>query len=249
MYHSEDAQLILVMNELDAINFCKKGYEKPGCKVIAFDSEFLAPEDPLIAHLKNEHLLVENNVLVKNPNSSDVRYYLLEDASRQIHTDYFKQYAKIMGLLGATSVSVEECSVIEEKSSVGGSAEVGINGLGGKGSGQSTGNSNVQAIMKLKETFEPNFNLSQAKKLIEDFSLQNNRELSDFVKAVEAGTRQKDYEFDLELSQKLQKVFNLAASINPYAGIDIKATIDRKKDIVESYKLHVRVEFNNSQTN
>ncbi len=248
MNHSTDAQLILVMNELDAINFRKKGYEKPGCKVIAFDSEFLVPDDPLIAHLKKENLLVENNVLVKNPYSSDVKYYLLEDASEKIHTDYFKQYSYVLALLGAKSVEVKECSVVDENNNRGGSGDISViagggTNLGGTVSGGKKDNHNVQEMLHLHDSFSYQFDLARAKKLIEDYSLQNDPELAKLIKAIETGVKYKEHEIVLNLSRKMQSLFDLAAGITPYAGINIKLKIESHKEILETYILHIHVIF------
>ena len=81
---TSDPQIVLVMDELDTINFRKKGYEKPGCMVVPFNSEF-AP--PLALKLKKENLLNEGAVLVRSPFSAKPTYYLLDEATRNIHTD------------------------------------------------------------------------------------------------------------------------------------------------------------------
>ncbi len=250
MTHLKDAQLILVMNELDAINFRKKGFEKPGCKVIAFDSEFLDSENPLIASLKKENLLVENNVLVKSPKSSDDKYYRLEDASQKIHTDYFKQYSAVLALLGATSVEVKECSVVAEKKKSGGGGGIIVptegGGVSGGVSGERGTNHHVQELMKLHDSFSYRLDLAGAKRLIEAYSLQKDKELADIITAIENGILYKEHDFNLSLSKDMQSLFKLAANITHYAGIDIKSKMESHKDISETYNLHIHVIFNNS---
>ena len=246
MDNSNAPQIILVMNEIDAINFRKKGYEQPGCRVIACNSEF---KNNLARRLEKSNLLVDRNVLIKDPYTLELSYYPLESANRNIHFEYFQRYATVLSFLGATRVYIEEANIINNTDSVGGSAGADVNGLGGKVSGNQTNNSRMQDSMKLDHSFKPNVDLPQAKKMIEDFSLQNDREINRIIKAVEAGTKCNHYEIELDLSQKMQSIFNLAASITPYAGINISAEIKTNKEITKRYKLHVRVEFSNSRTN
>ncbi|MBR4255371.1 MAG: hypothetical protein IKQ16_09820 [Lentisphaeria bacterium] len=246
MDNSGDAQILLVMDEVDAINFHKKGYDT-NCKVIAYDSEF---KSPLAKHLEKMNLLVNQNVLVKDPYTSDLTYHPLDSASKNLHIDYFKRYAAILSLLGATRVFVTEVNAFNETDSVGGSVGVGVKGgLGGKASGKWTSDSQVQELMSLDQSYEPKVDLAGAKKMMELFSLQNDTDLDMIIKAIETGTVYKYFDFSLNLSQKMQKVFNLAANIIPYGGIDIKTELESNKKIKETYTLHVRVEFKDSQTN
>ena len=249
MDNSGDTQIVLVMSEVDAINFMKKGFDT-NCKVVASDSEF---KTPLARRLEEQNLLFNRNVLIKDPYSSDLTYHLLENASKNLHIGYFKRYALILSLLGATRVSVTEVNSFDETDSIDGSVGVGVGakkaGLGGKVSGGWTSDSQEQELMSLDLSFEPKVDLVGAKKMMEDFSLQNDEDLVAIIKAIGSGTTCKYYSFNLTLSEKLKRVFNLAAEITPYAGINIKTALERNKKIKEVYNLQVRIEFNNSQTN
>ncbi|MBR4717756.1 MAG: hypothetical protein IKP09_06830 [Lentisphaeria bacterium] len=246
MDNTNDPQIVLVMNEIDAINFRKKGYEKPGCKVIAFDGEF---KSELAERLGKQNLLVDKNVLVKDLYTSDLTYYPLDTASKNIHVEYFKRYASVLSLLGVAKVYVSEVNTVNESESTGGSVKGGAAGLGGKVSGKYTSDSSMQELMRLKQSCVPKVDLQAAKKLMERFSLQNDQDLNRVIATVEAGTEHKSYDFFMVLSQKLQKVFDLAASITPYAGINIKADMARNKEITKTYTLHVIVEFGDPQEN
>ena len=248
MDNSGDAQILLVMDEVDAINFHKKGYDT-NCKVIASDSEF---KTPLARRLEEQNLLFNQNVLIKDLYSSDLIYHPLETASKNLHIGYFKRYALILSLLGATKVSVTEVNTFNETDSIKGSvgADVGAKkaGLGGKVSGGWTSDSQMQELMGLEMSFKPKVDLAGAKKMMEDFSLQNDGDLVSIIKAIGSGTVCKYYSFNLTLSENLKKVFNLAAEITPYAGINIKTALESNKKIKQMYNLKVRVEFRNSQT-
>ena len=240
-------QIVLVMNEIDAINFQKQGLEIPGCRVIAFDNEF-NNEDGFVLSLGKSGLLVDSNVLIKDPYSSTLTYHPLDSASVEIHAEYFKRYATILSFLGATRVQVTEAKAIGEENSIGGSAGVEVNAQGGNASGKWTKSSREENLMSLDLSFEHRVNLPEARKMIERFSLQNDKELCRIMNAVEAGAVHKFFDFTISLSQNLKKIFDFAAGIKPYGAIDIKADMKKNKEITKTYKLHVRVEFNNSQT-
>lgn len=244
MENTKDTQIIIVMDEIDAINFRKKGFEEPGCKVISYNSEFLDVENPLVVQLKKDDLLWNNNVLVRSPYSSV--YYCLEEASEKIHADYFHQYATILGALGAKYVSVKECSTDDSSSMLSGDGAVGVGGLGGELSVNMSKNKHQKALLELKRTFEPYLNLDKAKNLMRDFGLQNDLNLNETIKAIECGVKEKSRNFTLSLSRKLKSVFEFAGKIKPYGGIDIGWKIKNNKEIAETYSLHIEVEFDST---
>lgn len=243
---NNNIQIVLVMDELDAINFYKKGYAEPGCKVIPFNSESLDLQNPIIAQVKKDNLLVQKNVLIKSPYSST--FYSLEEASEKIHADYFRQFSSVLGALGAKKVSVKECNVVDSTSSwhASGSVEVPA-GLGGDVTMNRNIDKHKKALLELSEEFTPSFDIAKAKELIKEYSLENDRSLTERIIAIEkGGVKTEKLQFNIEISKKLKSTFDLAANIKPYAGIDIKAKFDTNKDITETYSLNIEAEFDTS---
>ena len=70
--------VLLVVDEIDAINLMKFGVEGEACEIIPYNSEFLDREDPVIKKLADERLLSAPQVLMRSPYSAK-KYYMLED--------------------------------------------------------------------------------------------------------------------------------------------------------------------------
>jgi len=239
---NRDNQLILVMDEVDAINFHKKGYVKPGCTVIPYNSEFLPESDPLIRQLRGSNLLAPKNVLIKSPFGPE--YYLLEEATRKVHIDYFRKYSMICGLLGATSVKVKTCEINKEKTKTEGGADVDVPGnLGGKGSVKAACDSNTEILSQLEDTYEKKTDIAEAEKLMFEYGLDLDSDLKELVAFLKRGGTIKSRDVKLGLSQSLKTSFDLAADIKPYAGINIKLQFDREKELKRTYTLTLSLQF------
>ena len=237
-----DNQVILVMDEADAINFHKKGYAEPGCAVIPYNSECLPENDPLIRRLRLKNLLTPKNVLIKSPFGPE--YYPLEEATLKVHIEYFKKYSMVCGLLGATRVKVTTCEINGEKTETSGGADVNVpGGLGGNISVKMASDSNTEALSKLEDIHEKKLDIAAAEKLMAEYGLEGDSDLRDLVAYLKNGGRLKTREMTLRLSQSLKTSFDLAAEIKPYAGIDIKLRFDRKKELKRTYTLTLSLQF------
>lgn len=239
---NRDNQLILVMDEVDAINFQKKGYVKPGCTVIPYNSEFLPENDPLIRELRDKNLLAPKKVLIKSPFGPE--YYPLEKATRQVHIDYFKKYSFVCGLLGATCVKVKTCEINSEKTETNGNIDVNVPGdLGGKVSSKATSDSNIKELSGLEDFYERHKDIAKAEKLMTEYGLDSDSDLKQLVAFLKNGGTIKSRDVTLGLTQSLKTSFDLAAEIEPYAGIDIKLQFDREKELKRTYTLTLHLEF------
>ena len=79
-----------------------------------------------------------------------------------------------------------------------------------------------------------------------DFSLQNDEQLQELIKALEGGLKETSREFNLTLSKKLKSTFAAAAKITPYTGINFDVNMHNEKETFETYSLHIKVKFDSS---
>ena len=237
----KDNQVVLVMDELDAINFHKKGYDED-CAVIPYNSECLPKKDPLIQQLQKANLLKSREVLIRSPFGPE--YYPLENATLEVHHAYFKKYSLVCGLLGATHVKVKKCEINSETTKTGGKADVSVpDNLGGNVSVKIGKDSNTEFLSKLEDKFEKNIDLAKAEDLMTEFGLEGDSDLNELVAALKKGVKLTSRDVTLRLSQSLKSTFDLAAKITPYAGINIKGMFDHKKEMNRVYTLVLSLQF------
>ena len=144
--------ILLVVDEIDAINMLKLGIENNACKIIPYDSVFLDHNDGVIQKLKQENMLSSEHVLMRSPYSAK-KYYLLEDFDEKLQLKYFEKFTYICSLLGATSVRIEECHRVQDanKCHVSAKAEVKtvLNGANVEAEMKSQDNNFKQSCLKI----------------------------------------------------------------------------------------------------
>ena len=243
--------VLLVVNEIEAINLVKFGVEDAACKIVPYDSDFLDHNDPVIQKLKNENMLSGEHVLMRSPYSLK-KYYLLEDFDEIQQLKYFEKFTYVCALLGVTSVDIEKIYTIKESHQTNVEASAGGKYQGITANAETEvevidGNFKRSCIGIASKMFAKK-DLEAAKKLIEEYDLENDGNIQDLVKAISMGVELIEKRIDVNVASQIMKRRNIVANVSTKLKVvdcSLKSSLSKHSSIKEAYSLKLCLKFGN----